>query len=110
MGLEPLDFRLTLDLLASWEGHNVLVTAHSRAAGEPLSHSHTVLHGQLGPLEMVDNAFEPDVESAAGYAVGGAPSGLYMTAGDFMRAERAGLTHLTVKCSEGFCFEIRRLD
>lgn len=87
----------------------MLVTAHSQASGEPRSHAHTVLRGKLGPLAMVDTDAGPDDESAAGYAVGDAPNGLYMRAEDFVKALRVGDSHLTVRFRNQLNFEIRRL-
>lgn len=109
MDLEPLDYRRTLDLLAAWKGHTVLVTAHSQAPGEPRSHAHTVLRGELGKLAMVDADLGPEEESSAGYPVGEAPNGLYMRAGDFVGAVRVGESHLRVTFRNELNFEIRRL-
>jgi hypothetical protein len=109
MELEPLDFRQTLDLLGAWRGRTVLVTAHSQASGEPRSHAHTVLRGELGPLQMVESDVDPEDESSAGYLVGPAPNGLYMRAGDFISAMRVGESHLNVKLRNNLNFEIRRL-
>jgi hypothetical protein len=108
--LERIDFRQTLDLLASWRGRTVLVTAHSQSPGEPRSHAHTVLRGELGSLEMVDADIDPDQESTAGYRVGAAPNGLYMRAGDFVEAVRAGASHVTVRFRNDLNFEVRSLD
>lgn len=109
MELEPLDFAQTLDLLAAWRGHTVLVTAHSQATGEPRSHAHTVLRGELGPLAMVDSDLNPEEESSAGYPVGEAPNGLYMRAGDFVEAVRVGESHLSLTFRNELNFEIRKL-
>lgn len=109
MELTPLDFRQTLDLLAAWRGRTVLVTAHSQAPGEPRSHAHTVLRGELGPLVMVDADLDPERQSSAGYLVGEAPNGLYMRAGDFVRAVQVGDSHLNVRLRNDLQFEIRRL-
>lgn len=105
----PLDFRQTLDLLASWEGRKVLVTAHSHGLGDPISQTQTVLRGELGGLEMVESASHPDVDSAAGYSVGDAPNGLYMSAADFVHAIRRGPMHLNVKFRNDFNFEVQLL-
>ena len=110
MDAERLDFRQTLDVLAAWRGRNVLVTAHSHTPGAPRSHTHTVLRGALGPLQMVDSDVDPDDESSAGYTVGAAPNGLYMRAGDFVRAMRFGASHLNVRFANHLNLEIRRLD
>lgn len=110
MEREPLDFRQTLDLLASWEGRKVLVTSHSHAPGDPMSQTQTVLRGELGRLEMVESASHPDMDSAAGYRVGDAPNGLYMSAADFVHALRRGPTHLNVRFRGDFNFEVQLLD
>ena len=107
---ERLDFRQTLDALAAWRGSNVLVTAHTHPPGAPRSHTHTVLRGALGPLEMVESDVDPDDESSAGYLVGAAPNGLYMRAGDFVQAVRFGASHLNLRFTNHLNFEIRRLD
>jgi hypothetical protein len=110
MQREQLDFRRTLDVLASWKGSTVLVTAHSQPHGEPRSHAHTVLRGGLGDLTMVDADVDPEAESSAGYVVGEAPNGLYMRAADFVEAVRVGESHLTVRFRGDLNFEIRRLE
>ena len=109
MELEQLDFRGTLDLLSDWRGHTVLVTAHGQATGEPRSHAHTVLRGELGPLGMVESDLNPEEESSAGYPVGEAPNGLYLRAEDFIGAVRVGESHLNVRCRNNLNLEIRRI-
>ena len=59
----PLDFRATLDLLASWAGREVTVTASSQPPGQELTHTQVVLVGVLGEAEMVDNTIDSDVAS-----------------------------------------------
>lgn len=45
--------------------------------------------GVLGTLQMVDNAMDPDVESVAAFSVGPTPpNGLYLSPGDFIKAQR----------------------
>jgi hypothetical protein len=85
---QPLDFRQTLDLLASWEGRGVCVISNPQAPGEPLSHTQTVMAGVLGKLQMVDNSIDPDVASVAAFSVGPVPpNGIYLSPGDFVRTQ-----------------------
>ncbi len=104
----PLDFLETLDVLSTWRGSTVLVTAHGQARGERPSPTQTVLRGELGSVEMVESAF-PGVEITAGYAVGGAPNGLYLSAGDFIKAQRLGPSHLALRFRHQFRVEVHRL-
>jgi hypothetical protein len=85
---QPLNFRETLDLLASWEGRRVSVISNPQAPGEPLSHTQTVMAGALGRLQMVDNSIDPGVESVAAFSVGPTPpNGFYLSPGDFIRTQ-----------------------
>lgn len=87
----PLDFRQTLDRLASWEGQNVEILSCPLAPGEPMSHTMTVLIGELGKLQMVDNAMDAEVDSVAAFSVGPVErTGFYVSPADFERAQPLG--------------------
>lgn len=106
----PLDYSGTLEVLDSWTGRRVLVIAHSQAPGQPQSHTQAVVTGVLGPLEMADNAIDPNVEGVAAYAVGGGPNGFYLSSGDFLHAMPLGDGHINIKFCHDFHIEVQLIQ
>jgi hypothetical protein len=110
MDLKALDYAKTLEMLAAWEGRDVIVLSHSQLPGDRGSHSQVSLRGQLGRLGMVENLIHSDSDSVATFDVGAPPNAIYIDPGDFVHTMLLSEGHINIRFKHNFHIEVQLYD